>query len=305
MPDVDAVSSHERMSRENDQFSRDLGSSRFNALMESMDKLTSTVNSMQSQVARLEHKVTDLENNASNNASPVGISANSVASTSRTTPDATSSTATLSKGMVQDNIYRPYKPQPPQSPLWFNAMKKGQNYGPPAPKLPVFDGGHNWNTFLFQFERVAKKYDWEDEEKATRLGESFTGDALDYYSSLPEQVLSDYESLKCRMSSAFGQKDSQAVVRRKLQELKQGPEETVEEFSRRTWKLASGAYINFKEEDIEILAVDAFLKGCKEKAASLVAMNQEPKTLDQALHAVLITVQNQRIINGAPKAQIR
>ena len=34
-------------------------------------------------------------------------------------------------------------------------------------------------------------------------------------------------------------------------------------------------------------------------------MNQEPKTLDQALHAVLIMVQNQIIINGAPKAQIR
>ena len=113
-------------------------------LMESMEKLNSTVNDMSSRLTKLEQKVTDLEDNASNNASPVGISSGSVASTSRSTPDATSSTATLSKGMVQDNIYRLYKPQ---------------------------------------------------------------------------QVLSEYDSLKCRMSSAFGQKP------------RKGRDETVKEFS--------------------------------------------------------------------------
>ena len=106
------------------------------------------------------------------------------------------------------------------------------------------------------------------------------------------------------MTSAFGQKDSQAVVRRKIQDLKQGPYESIEEYSRRTWKLAAGAYCNFKEEDIEILAVDAFLKGCKDKSSALVAMNQEPKTLDQALHAVIVSTQNHRIIHGQ-KPQIR
>ena len=90
----------------------------------------------------------------------------------------------------------------------------------------------------------------------------------------------DFLRLKDKMTSAFGQKDSQAVVRRKIQDLKQGQEESIEEYSRRTWKLATGAYCNFKEDDIEVLAVDAFLKGCKDKSAALVAMNQEPKTLD-------------------------
>ena len=66
----------------------------------------------------------------------------------------------------------------------------------------------------------------------------------------------------------------------------------------------TGAYCNFKEDDIEILAVDAFLKGCKDKSAALVAMNQEPKTLDQALHAVIVSTQNHRIIHGQ-KLQIR
>ena len=61
--------------------------------------------------------------------------------------------------------------------------------------------------------------------------------------------------------------DSQAVVRRKIQDLKQGQVESIDEYSR-TWKLATGAYCNFKE-DIKSLTVDAFLKGCKDKSAAL------------------------------------
>ena len=61
---------------------------------------------------------------------------------------------------------------------------------------------------------MAKKYDWEDEEKAARLGESFTGNALEYYPTFTEQVLSQYDSLKCRMSSVFGQKPKKAKEER-------------------------------------------------------------------------------------------
>ena len=56
----------------------------------------------------------------------------------------------------------------------------------------------------------------------------------------------DFLHLKDNITSAFGQKDSQTVVRRKIQDLKQGPEESNEDYSRRTWKLATEAYCNFK-----------------------------------------------------------
>ena len=71
------------------------------------------------------------------------------------------------------------------------------------------------------------------------------------------------------------------------------------------WKLARNAYGKFGEEDIEILAVDAFLRGCREKQAELVAMNQEAKHLDDALHCINMALQNQRILNLNPKPQPR
>ena len=49
-----------------------------------------------------------------------------------------------------------------QSTLVANKCKKTKTTanGPPSRKLPTFDGQKNWNTFIFQFERVAKRYGW-------------------------------------------------------------------------------------------------------------------------------------------------
>ena len=66
-----------------------------------------------------------------------------------------------------------------------------------------------------------------------------------------------------------------------------------------------GAYSDFKEAEIEILAIDAFLNGCKDESSALVAMNQEPKSLEEALHAVILASQNQNVLHGNPKPQIR
>ena len=66
-------------------------------------------------------------------------------------------------------------------------------------KLPTFDGQKNWNSFIFQFERVAKRYGWDDDERAYWLGESFQDDALDYCSS--NFILNDYDQLKNKMTS--------------------------------------------------------------------------------------------------------
>ena len=263
-------------------------------LFHCMEKLQMTVGTVNDKLENLTDRVEALEQKEP---SPYGAS-----------PVTIPSTSVLSKGYVDKHVYHPYKdshmPGGPSIGKEEKAKYVSQNYGPPASKLPTFDGTKNWNTFIFQFERVAKRYGWEEEEKLNRLGESFLDDALDYFSSLSEYMRGDFLRLKDKMTSAFGQKDSQAVVRRKIQDLKQGQEESIEEYSRRTWKLATGAYCNFKEDDIEILAVDAFLKGCKDKSAALVAMNQEPKTLDQALHAVIVSTQNHRIIHGQ-KPQIR
>ena len=87
------------------------------------------------------------------------------------------STSVLSKGYVDKHVYHPYieshMPGGPSPGKEEKARNVPQNYGPLASKLPTFDGTKNWNTFIFQFERVIKRYGWDENEKLNRLGESF------------------------------------------------------------------------------------------------------------------------------------
>ena len=81
-----------------------------------------------------------------------------------------------------------------------------QIYGALASKLPTFDGTKNWNTFIFKFERVAKHYGRNKEEKLNRVGESFLDDAPDYFSSLSENMRDDFLCLKDKMTSALAKR---------------------------------------------------------------------------------------------------
>ena len=43
-------------------------------------------------------------------------------------------------------------------------------------------------TFIFHFESVAERYDWDEEEKLNMLGDSSLDDVLDYFLSFMEHM---------------------------------------------------------------------------------------------------------------------
>ncbi|CAC5414639.1 unnamed protein product [Mytilus coruscus] len=55
---------------------------------------------------------------------------------------------------------------------------------------------------------------------------------------------------------------------------------------------------NTPENVVETISVDAFLKGCSDKKATLFAMEKNPITLDTALQCVKSSIHNQRIVLG-------
>jgi hypothetical protein len=48
---------------------------------------------------------------------------------------------------------------------------------------------------------------------------------------------------------------------------------------------------------VEIIAIDAFLKGCTDKKAAITAMDKNPATLDQALQFVKSAIANQKVMS--------
>ena len=74
-----------------------------------------------------------------------------------------------------------------------------------------------------------------------------------------------------------GRKDLPNVIRRQLQELRQLPDESFEEYAERAQDLASDGYPGTPENFKHIVASDAFLKGCLDKKTALVTMNKDPR----------------------------
>lgn len=107
------------------------------------------------------------------------------------------------------------------------------------------------------------------------------------------------------MDERFGRKDLPQVIRRQLQDLRQKPDESLDEYAERAQDLATDGYPGTPDAFIQIVATDAFLKGCSDKQAALTTMDKDPDTLDKALQYVKSAVTNQRVILGAKKADVK
>jgi hypothetical protein len=103
----------------------------------------------------------------------------------------------------------------------------------------------------------------------------------------------------------FGCKDLPNVIRRQLQELRQFPEESLEEYAERAQDLAADGFPGTSDEFIQIVASDAFLKGCQDKRAALTAMDKDPENLDRAVQLVKFAMTNQRVIFGIKKTDVK
>lgn len=85
------------------------------------------------------------------------------------------------------------------------------------------------------------------------------------------------------MFQRLGNKDLPHSIRKQLQDVKQNVEESIEELTERVQEMATDGYSEATEDIVELMAVDAFLKGCNDKKAGLAAMDKNPSRIDQTL----------------------
>ena len=85
------------------------------------------------------------------------------------------------------------------------------------------------------------------------------------------------------MFQRLGNKDLPHSIRKQLQDVKQNVEASIEELTERVQEMATDGYSEATEDIVELMAVDAFLKGCNDKKVGLAAMDENPSRIDQAL----------------------
>ena len=72
-----------------------------------------------------------------------------------------------------------------------------------VPKLKLYESGEDITAYLIRFENLAKLSGWPKESWSTRLALLFSGDALNVYSTLPDDVCRNYDQLKDAILKAF------------------------------------------------------------------------------------------------------
>lgn len=170
---------------------------------------------------------------------------------------------------------------------------------PQAPKVATFDGTPSaWKSFVFNFKQVVKVARLSERKKRQMLVACLRNKAAVFASSLPKSTLREYKELLKALKKRYGQTDPPTTVRRQLSVLRQGEEESLEEFAERAQSLSIEGYPGATSKVTDAVAVDTFLRGCREKQAALITMEKEPKTVHKALKNLKSTIHNQRALLG-------
>ena len=165
--------------------------------------------------------------------------------------------------------------------------------------------GWSGPPFIMQFERMGIRYNWPEEERLERIIQCFRDSALTFFSKLPPRAQNNYRELIRSFDNRFNRLEPPTTVRRRLQEVKQDASETLEEFAEKVRKLALDGFPGATLDVVDAVAADAFLKGCREKSAALLAMQQRPQTVDQAAEWVKEAVHNQNVLYGDSRLKAR
>ena len=170
---------------------------------------------------------------------------------------------------------------------------KKENESPTSPvtgsravKLRDFSGRDEyWETYSVHFRLVQKLNKWSPELALWHLGVHLTGDALDFFSDLPEEHIEDYEYVTQALKERFAKMGSAEEARRKLDLLRQKPDQSLQDLAQNVRALAHAGYSTIPLEAREEHAVRHFLRAIADKNLSIAVATKEPATMTEATKA--------------------
>ncbi|CAC5392532.1 unnamed protein product [Mytilus coruscus] len=188
-----------------------------------------------------------------------------------------------------------------ESSRWKESHARERSKSPQLPKMPVFTGSGNlsWEAFVYQFERTASRRNWDDAKKTCRFLDCLSEVALEY---ARRSHISKYDELRKFMKRRFSTKEEASAARRQLQYIRQLDGETIEEYAERLHFLTMDRYYRSKNDTIDQIDTEAFLRGCQEKEAARIVIEKNPRTINEALKWIKSSLANQKAIYGARKS---
>ena len=169
------------------------------------------------------------------------------------------------------------------------------------PRLPTFTGQpDSWEPFLMQLQLMSRSYGWSDSKFRGQLMFALKGEALYFASHLPSFVLDNTKKLVSALTERYGHAITAQTLRASLQEVKQEPAESIQQYGARVNHIMSRAYPGIQGTALhEDLSVEYMLKGLPNKQIAYETLVKKPKDVSQAVNMVIWQEACQSIIFGS------
>ena len=170
-----------------------------------------------------------------------------------------------------------------ESSHWRGYTQRDRNRSSQPPKMPVFTGKSDlsWESFIYQFERTASRWNWDDKRKACRLLDCLSDAALEYARRV--NTREGYETLRKLLKGCFSKKEVASSARRQLQFVRQGDTESLEEFAERVQFLTMDGFHHNTSNIMDQICTEECLRGCREKEAARYIIERNPKSINEVL----------------------
>lgn len=154
----------------------------------------------------------------------------------------------------------------------------------PSPRLPHFNGTvGGWDTFDYQFQNVAKVYEWTQEEMLQMMTSALDTKVIDFVRTLPPAIQNSYPQLRRRLKDRYAGSERPEILRKELYDVKQKVDEPIEEFADRIQTMANTAYQMTPVEVIDMMGTEAFIRGVRDRNAALETAKGHPTTIPEAV----------------------
>ena len=169
------------------------------------------------------------------------------------------------------------------------------------PKLPTFDGCEDdWEVFSFQFRELAHAGQWSKRVRLQKLISCLKGSAVKFVKRRPSKVRRNYRKLMVAMEKRYSVTDQPCTIRKQLASVTQLVDESLETWADRVYALTLDAYPQVSSSLAESLAVENFLKGCRDKRIALLisSSDKSPHTVPQAVRKMREVTETHKLFLG-------
>jgi len=173
-----------------------------------------------------------------------------------------------------------------QAPVYMEDYCPNQQPRFPPVKMSSFSGKEDWSTWISQFEAIARRHHWNQDEMLDQLLPRLEGLAAQFaFSQLSPNMLNDYRSLVEELDSRFRIIETPRSFASKFSRRSQRHGETLEEYAAELKQLYDKAHgwrdRRTRDEDL----VRRFLDGLSDDDVKFdVEFNKEPRNIDEAVY---------------------